>query len=133
MELADLAISGLSGLLGASGGGSAVYAIAKAMIDRHLSRVTELERDVKAMRDDTIASLKKDVDEMKRNCKADQTSAHLTNLLGWMKRVDLKLDGVVSDTAAIKAELIAKGIWMGNMDHVVQDHVTNHAIHGGKS
>lgn len=132
MELADLAINGLTGLIGASGGGSAVYAIAKAMIERHLVRVTELERDMKAMRDMTITRLEKDIDSIKANCKADQNSVALINLLGWMKKIDFKLDGVSIDTAAIKSELAQKQIQMGNMEHTVQGHVQDHQIHGGR-
>ena len=125
MELGDV-ILGLS----SGGGGAALVAfLAQSWFSRLMQRLDRQEARLKELEDKRVSAIEEKIEHIRANCRADQTRTNLDNVVGWMKKIDLRLEIVADTTAGIKAELAAKDKWLGNVSDTVQDHVQNHTIH----
>lgn len=125
MELADVFLG-----LSSGGGGAALVAfVAQSWFSRTLVRLDRQEARLKELEDKRVCVIEDKIEDIRKNCKADQTAINLSNLIGWMKKIDMKLESVADTTAGIKAELAAKDKWLGNVSDTVQEHVQDHKIH----
>ena len=138
MTEADILQSILTAGGGVGTGGGIVYLIAKSMLERAMRKFDDLSEEVKQLREKEVADLKKRVDAMQENCKKDQSLERMNNIIGWMKKIDMKIDAIVADTATMKADtaaltsdMLGKSVWIGNLNQVVSDHVKDHKIHKG--
>ncbi len=128
MEFSDAIITGGAGLAGAGGG----CGIGWYMIRRLLDQVEALKRELQRLRDEEVKDLKTQLINLQGKCNAETIAADQKNLLGWMKKVDLKLDAVQSSTDEMRGDVKGLDKWLGNMDGVVQNHITNYDIHSKK-
>jgi hypothetical protein len=105
-------------------------------------KLGDLETTVATLKDEKIAGLSNRMDGYELRCSKhhdelthrlrllDQLAQDGHNEMGWLKKMDLKLDNISTQVAETRADLGAKGIWLSNLNSVVQDHVQNHDIHG---
>jgi hypothetical protein len=125
MELGDV-ILGLS----SGGGGAALVAfLAQSWFSRLMQRLDRQEARLKELEDKRVSAIEEKIEHIRANCKADQTAINLSTLIGWMKKIDMKLEGVADSVAGLKSEMTAKNIWLQNINETVQDHVQDHQIH----
>ncbi len=138
---------------GVAGGGSIVYLVAKTMLERAVKQFETLQAEVKQLREEKVAELEERIGDIEKSraCAVHEVNFRevfrriehvekaaesvtrmeesMKNMLGWMKKVDFKLETVLTDTSAMKQDLLSKALWMGNINQVVQDHVQDHEIH----
>ena len=105
-------------------------------------KLGDLETTVATLKDEKIAGLAIRMENYEGRCakhhdelahrlrQLDQLAQDEHNQIGWLKKMDIKLDNISTQVAETRADLGAKGIWLSNLNSVVQDHVQNHDIHG---
>ena len=54
------------------------------------------------------------------------------NLVGWTKRMDMRLERLLEDVPALKTDLAGKGLWLGNLNEAMRQHVQDRSSHGGE-
>jgi len=129
MEFSDAIITGGAGLAGAGGGCS----IGWYMIRRLLDEVATLKRELQKLRDEEVKELKTQLVNLQGKCNAETIAADQKNLLGWMKKVDLKLDAVQSSTDTMTGTIEGQAKWLSNINDAVQKHITDYFIHSPKN
>ena len=137
----------LVGLTSGGGGAAAVGSVVWLMLRAWLQgQFAELERLRKADEEAKLArmaAIEKRMGALEEGCVAkhdrlsdwqnrlERIAADLANLVGWMRKVDLKLDRIAEDNAAVKADVEAKKVWLTNLNDAVLQHAADRASHGG--
>jgi len=119
-----------NGALGAGGVGIALLGVARAWLNGLVQEVRDARQEVKTLREEKVAHLEQRLKKMEDGCVGVKQQEALNNLVGWMKKIDLKLDRIGEDLATAKADVAGKGKWLENLDHSYQDHARDHTIHG---
>jgi len=133
MEDLNAVITAISGGGGVLGGSGIAYMMLKAWIARVMQDNRDLAREVRELRETHIGNILDRIDKIERfnaGCPASEFRESLSNLVGWMKKNDLKLDDVRDKMNQLLARDEAKGVWIGNLDRAQQSHIADHSIHG---
>ncbi len=130
------ACSGLGGILVGSG-------IVGLVIKGKFAAVETLTRDLTALKDERVAGIETRMRTFEGACqqkhdrladaltKVEHMGANLENLVGWTKKLDVKMDRL-SDQASAQAEHAAAGDrWLQNLDNSHQAHIRDRDIHHG--
>jgi len=133
MEFSDLATYAGAGAAGGGGVGGLFY----WLIQRLFKRQDMLEAKLDRLSEERVKNLETQVvdlqgdvsDSVKRSAthKANQD-----NLIGWMKKVDMKLDNVQSSTDTMKGVVESQARWLQNINNDLQKHITDYDIHAKK-
>jgi len=106
-------------------------------------KIGDLQHEVQSLRDNQVHGIERRVATIEHECprrhaqltewmrQLDRLSEGLTNLVGWMKKVDVKLDRISEDSAALRADVAAKGQWIANLDAAHQRHTNDREVHHG--
>ena len=125
MEFSDLATYAGTGAAGGAGGAGIFY----MLIQRLFKRQDALESKVDRLSEERVKNLEMQIVNLQGKCNAETIAADQKNALGWMKKIDLKLDDVKSDTDGMKGTINGQAKWLENIDGAVQKHITNYDIH----
>ena len=127
----------------ALGGAITGAGIVAIIFSKMAGRIGDLQHEVQNLRDNQVSGIERRVATIEQDCprrhaqltewmrQLDRLSEGLTNLVGWMKKVDLKLDRISEDSAAMRADVAAKGKWLENLDSAHNRHVADREVHGG--
>lgn len=124
----------VSGIVCGVTAGLAAIRLASRRWDRMEQKVENLEKD-------EMAGIKKRLDAYENRCQQhqdklaarlgtlDQLAADERNTVGWLRKLDSKLDRIAESSAAVAAGQIAQDKWLANLDAQHQAHVHNMGIH----
>jgi ABC-type phosphate transport system auxiliary subunit len=119
----------ITSLLSGGGGAAVVAFLAQLWFSRMMQRLDRQDARLRELEEKRVAAIEEQLEKIRANCRADQTRINLENLVGWMKKVDLRLEVVADSVAGLKSEMTAKNVWLQNLNETVQDHVQDHSIH----
>jgi hypothetical protein len=119
-----------NGAIGAGGAGVVLLGVARAWLNSLVQEVRDARAEVRVLREEKVAGIEARLKKMEDGCVGIRQQETLSNLIGWMKKIDLKLDRISDDLATAKADVAGKGKWLENLDQSHQDHVRDHKIHG---
>lgn len=133
----DAVISACSGLGGILVGSGIVVAVVKSKF----VQVEKLSQDLETLKGQRVGSLENRMEAFERGCvarhdriqeglgKVERMAADISNMIGWTKKNDAKLDRLGEDTASVRAHVEAQDKWLSNLDHAHQTHVGDRGIH----
>jgi len=140
IEFSELATyAGASGIGGGSVGGLCYF-----LIQRLFKRQERLEdesqrlgAELLKLRDDRVRTLETQLCKLQESVgeselDAAKRASDLSNLIGWMKKVDTKLDEVKDSTVKSQEAIKGQGVWLENIDSSLQAHLMNYEIHSTK-
>jgi hypothetical protein len=134
MDVAELGtIAAAVGGGGLSVGG-VVWYLLRSLITDLKGQVAAMRAEVAHLRDRELADIARrlaKVEEVESNCPGVRLGEKMDNAIGWLKKVDLKLDRIAEDTAAQRSDIAAKGKWLENLDASHASHVRDRGIHHG--
>lgn len=121
---------------GTAGGGSAA-GVLYYMMQRLFKRQDKLEDEVKRLRDEQIKSLETQVVDIRDGIIDSEKSAakhqeKQENLLGWMKKVDMKLDVVQASSSKMQGIIENQATWLKDMNEDIRRHIADYNIHHPK-
>jgi len=117
-------LSGLSGILA---GGGILLLIGRYVI----SEMRELRNEVKDLKETRLVQIEKRIEKVEMACVGTQVMEKLGNALGWLKKIDLKLDAIGSETAEQRAQIVSNRDWIRNVDVAHNQHVRDRGAHHG--
>jgi len=130
----------VSAIVGSGTGGTIVGIMAKFALDRAAKRWDAMEAEIKRLRDDKIAGIEGRVSRVEvrqAECPIAKMDERMDNLLGWTKKIDLKLDRLVEMEAKDQMAVEAAREYVRNLDAAHQrlseqfhDHATKAGYHG---
>jgi hypothetical protein len=131
------ALSGLGGILVGSG-------IVGLVIRGKFQAVDTLTRDLTQLKDERVAGIEQRLCSFETGCalkhdrlqetltRVEHTAADVTNILGWTKKLDGKLDRIAEDAAASRSRVDGQDRWLQNLDNAHQAHVGDRELHNGR-
>jgi hypothetical protein len=120
----------LNSAIAAAGTGAVLLVVARAWLNGLVQEVRDARNEVRVLRDEKVRHLEERLKKMEDGCVGVKQQEALSNLVGWMKKIDLKLDRIGEDLATAKADVVGKGKWLENLDKAYQEHARDHRIHG---
>lgn len=108
------------------------------VIRAKFAEVKDLRDEVTHLRDKELEGVRESVREVRgelkgvkrEGCNVGRTvETKLDNLLGWMKRVDGKLDRYAEETAGQREKIGATERWLKNLDDAHNAHARDRSIH----
>jgi chromosome segregation ATPase len=140
-EYQQILIPLLSSGGGATAVGLLVWWLLRTWLDKQMSRLSDLEKQVEQLKEERIAALESGMADIRANClgrhdhlgqwlqRVERIAADLSNLVGWIKKVDLKLDRISEDTSGLKADIAGKQLWLQNVSEALREHVADRESH----
>lgn len=138
----------LSGVaaLGVGGGsvGGVTWYLLRGLIADLRTQLTKATDRIERLETQELAAIKTRMATYEAGCVAhqheladrlrtlDQLASDEKNTIGWLKKLDGKLDRISEAQAATGAKQEATTTWLSNLDAQHQSHVHNPSIHGGK-
>lgn len=117
-------LSGLSGILAGCG--------LFLLVGRYLlGEMRELRNEMRDLKEDRLVRIEARIDKVEENCVGRQVMEKLANSIGWLKKIDMKLDGISDETAQQRAEIKSNRDWLTNVDRAQAEHVRDRSVHGG--
>jgi len=120
--------------------GAVIWWLLRSLISDLKRQVGEMRGEVKQLREREIAGLAdriRRVEEIEGNCPIRQIAEKIDNLLGWTKKLDSRVEPLLGQIAEQRAELLAKGRWIENLDSSHNDlarelhgHIAMHSTRG---
>lgn len=131
MDLADIGvISAAVGGGGLSVGGVVWYLLRSLISDLKVQVAAmrdenqDLQRDLRQLREREVADLARRlarVEETEQACPIRTVAEKIDNLIGWTKRLDSRVEPLLGQMAEQRADLLAKGKWIENLDRSHND------------
>ncbi len=138
----------LSGVaaLGVGGGsvGGVTWYLLRGLISDLRAQLTKATERIERLETQELAAIKSRMAGYEAGCAAhqheladrlrtlDQLASDEKNTIGWLKKLDGKLDRLGESTSAIAAVQSGQAKWLENLDAQHHRHVHDRAIHGGK-
>jgi chromosome segregation ATPase len=137
------------------GGGLSIAAFARWFWARALAemqarqeasdrKIEQQSRDLAELRDERLAGIEQRLRTFEAGCamkhdrlqetltRVEHTAADVTNILGWTKKLDGKLDRIAEDAAASRSRVDGQDRWLQNLDNAHQAHVGDRELHNGR-
>lgn len=124
-------LSLISGVCGGVGGAMRGSRMAEAQMQAHFRKLAELENRLENNHEKRLEKLEGFREHHNTNCPSQGIKHDLDNALGWLKRIDSKLDMYSAQTAKQDAAIAGQGKWLENLDGAVQSHTRDRGIHHG--
>jgi len=131
-------ISAASGLGGILSGAGIVVLVVKSKFDR----VDNLENSLDNLKVERVAGLERRMATFEGTCQAkherlneslgrvEHMAANLENMVGWTKKLDIKLDRLAEQNATQSAQIAVQDKWLSNLDQSHQMHKADREAHG---
>jgi chromosome segregation ATPase len=134
----------------ASGGGGAaavapvVWLIMRAWVQAQFAELERLRKADEASKLARMASIEERMSALEDGCVAKHEALaeqrvefarlleEVKNLVGWTKRMDMRLERLLEDVPALKTDLAGKGLWLGNLNEAMRQHMQDRGSHGGE-
>jgi len=102
-----------------------------AQYAQKLQKISELEDKVERQLEHRLQKLEAFRSDHDRGCPGTGLVHDLDNVIGWLKRIDGKLDQYSHETREQRAQIASQSKWLENLDHAHNDHVKDRGIHHG--
>ena len=99
--------------------GAVVWYLLRSLIGDLKAQVAEMRSEVAHLRDRELADLARrlgKIEDIEANCPGIRLGEQMVNTVGWLKKVDLKLDRIAEDVAGLRAGISSQGLYIGNLD-----------------
>jgi uncharacterized coiled-coil protein SlyX len=134
----------LVGLTSGGGGVAAALFVVRAWLATQFAELERLRKSGEAAKETRMAALESRVEAIEDGCAgrhevlAEQRVEfarlleEVKNLVGWTKRMDMRLERLLEDVPALKTDLAGKGVWLNNLNDSLRQHMLDRGSHGGK-
>jgi len=121
----------IGGLLGVGGGSTLIYPLLKnvisSIIERHLKRFEELEKELKSLKENEFKALREEVKKHLDDDKSKVTTEILSRIEGALTKLTDTVNSFNRDLSRQDAEIKANEKYINNIDKSFQEHKRHHA------
>lgn len=119
----------LLGLIGAASGIVTFGGLVGLWLRGQMEDLRDLKREVQGDIKRRIGELETFAKSHQSNCPATGIEHDLANTVGWLKKIDGKLDMFTHETREQRAQIAAQAKWIENLDSSHQHHVRDREMH----